>query len=69
MSPNNLSIKERQDISFALHGWANYIETGDICIGAQDAYNMHQPNRVKRLSEEQQDKVKGIRSLAIKVLT
>ena len=61
-----LTRQEKQDISWALSMWANYIETGDVVLSAKDAENMGK--KVNALGVEQMKKVVELRELVDKVL-
>lgn len=49
-------------IAYALSMWANYIETGDPCIGSADKQKMGQP--VRALSVDQMRAVVRLRDMA-----
>ena len=51
-------------IVHALNMWANYIETGDLVLSAQDVKNMMSADKIKSLSLEQIKIVVRLRELA-----
>ena len=57
---------DEQKISSALSMWANHIETGDICLGAEDARKRNK--KAKPISDEQMKFVLKLRELAKKAL-
>jgi len=52
-------------ISTALNMWANWIETEDVTLSAQDAINMKKNNIIQPLTLDQQELVVRLRRLAI----
>jgi hypothetical protein len=59
--------KDSQLEFFALSNWANYIETGDVAMSAQDAQNCKRP--FNALSQDQMTFVLRLRGLATAHLT
>lgn len=59
--------KDSQLEFYALSNWANYIETGDVCMSAQDAQNCKRP--FKALGMDQMAFVLRLRNLATAHLT
>lgn len=53
---------DEQKIYYALSMWANYIETGNICLGAEDARK--QGMKTNPLDESQMRHVIRLRELA-----
>ena len=54
-------------IAYSLNMWANYIETGDICLNAQDARNTKK--EINALTTSQMEMVIRLRKLSSKSLT
>ncbi len=64
----NMFEKDKYVKSHALSMWANYIETGDVCLSTCDAINSDRRDSIKALSLEQQEFVVRLRKLANKEL-
>jgi hypothetical protein len=60
---NHLSDKDL--ITKALGLWANYVETGDVCMSSVDAANCGLRNQVKVLTDEQKRFVARLRDLQV----
>lgn len=52
-------------ISSALNFWANWIETNDMAISANDAIKMGRPERIQILDLEQQEFIVRLRKLSM----
>jgi hypothetical protein len=48
----------------ALHGMANWMETGDFLLSAADILQRNLPQRLKPLNYEQQKEVHALREMA-----
>ncbi len=59
-----LSLPDRQIIAYALDLWANFIQTGELTMSAQDAERAGEP--IKALSTDQMKMVIRLRDLAAK---
>lgn len=57
---------DNEKIYAALKYWANYIETGDVCLSRNDAIRMNKRNIIKPLNIEQEKFVIKLRELAEK---
>ena len=58
--------KDSHIIAYALHGWANWIETHDITLSAADAINMKKSEMVNALSQDQMKFIVRLRDLSKK---
>lgn len=56
-----LTNEQKCDISNSLKMWANYIETGDVVLTAEDAQNIDK--KVRALNTEQMKRVVELRAL------
>ncbi len=61
-------MDDKMILYLALNYWANHIETGEINISANDAYDMGEENLIKRLDITQKKFVIRLRELAEKQL-
>lgn len=61
----NFNDEEKEAIRMSLLYWANYIQTGDINLSAQDAQSMKKS--FNALSDSQMEKVLFLKKLAQKV--
>ena len=60
--------KDYEIKSYALNMWANWIETYDVTISAEDAHRMNKKSSLQYLTIEQQKFVIRLRELSQKIL-
>ena len=60
-----LTIEQKNDIKCSLQMWANYIETGDVVLTAEDAARIKKP--VRALHPEQMKRIVELRELADRI--
>jgi hypothetical protein len=56
--------KDNHVISYALNGWANWIETHDMSVSSADALKMKQTDLLRPLSHDQMKFVVRLRELS-----
>ena len=62
-------MEDKHLIFYALNMWANYIETGDVNMAAQNAVKQGEKDRVRALSLDQMKFIIRLRELGIKQLS